>query len=53
MTSSEAKKLVDLAVKIEAQMLNDMGQQEYKQYMEMPKDHRFKIVCAAMAAVLA
>lgn len=52
MTKSEAKKLADMAVSIEAQMLNDMGPDEYKQYMAMPKDHRFKIVCAALASAL-
>ncbi len=52
MTRKEATKLADMANRLEAQMLNDMGPDEYKSYMAMPKDHRFKIVCAALAATL-
>ena len=52
MTRKEATKLADMANRLEAKMLNDMGPDEYKSYMAMPQDHRFKIVCAALAATL-
>lgn len=47
------KQMADMATRLEAQMLNDMGPDEYKSYMAMPQDHRFKIVCAALAAATA
>jgi hypothetical protein len=53
MTRRQANKLAELATKLEASMLNDMGPDEYKSYMAMPQDHRFKIVCAALASTLA
>lgn len=53
MTRKDATKLADMANRLEAQMLNDMGPDEYKSYMAMPQDHRFKIVCAALASTLA
>lgn len=52
MTRKEASRLADIATRIESLMLNDMGPDEYKQYMALPLDHRFKIVCAGMAATL-
>jgi hypothetical protein len=52
MTRRQANKLAELATKLEASMLNDMGPDEYKSYMAMPQDHRFKIVCAALASTL-
>ena len=52
MTRREANKLAELANKIEASMLNDMGPDEYMLYMAMPQDHRFKIVCAGLADAL-
>ena len=52
MTRNEAKRMAEIAQRIEAYMLNDMGPDEYKAYMAMPQDHRFMIVCAQMAVAL-
>lgn len=52
MTRKEANKLAEMANHLESIMLNDMGPDEYKSYMAMPQDHRFKIVCAALASAL-
>ena len=52
MTHNEAKKLAERATILESQILNEMGPDEYKTYMAMPLDHRFKIVCAALASAM-
>jgi hypothetical protein len=53
MTKAQIAKLIEAANEFEAVMLKQMTAAEYKSYMAMPRDDRFKLVCAGLAAVAA
>lgn len=52
MNAATIKKLIEAANKLEAEMINQMSEKEYISYMAMPRDDRFKLVCAGLAAAI-
>jgi hypothetical protein len=53
MTKAQIAKLIESANEFEAVMFKEMSDAEYKSYMAMPRDDRFKMVCAGLAAACA
>jgi len=53
MTKAQIAKLVEAANEFEAVMFKEMTDAQYKSYMAMPREDRFKMVCAGLAAACA
>jgi hypothetical protein len=53
MTKAQIAKLIEAANEFEAVMFKEMSDAEYKAYMAMPREDRFHMVCAGLAAACA